>query len=519
MRIKRTTQLSVFQPQPVDHPLGGELESISNWLDAHPELLDAVAADLGAQDTVGRIGLSCETVLRCAVLKHLRGETWRGLAFALRDSRSACRFSRVDPLNPPKKSALQAGVCAVSAETWERVNRCLLDAALAAGVETGGRVRVDSTVTETHILAPADSRLLYDGVRVLAGLLVEARQRLGRAAVPCRDRRRAAKRRCLAIRTKRGKEARAKLYRQLLRIAADTLGDLDAAVPAVTESGAPWSARWLECAGHYARLLKAVAVQAVRRVLLEENVPAAEKIVSVFQPHTDIVRKGGRETRYGHKINLATGKSGLVLDVVVESGNPADSARCLPMLRRHCAHYGKTPDPCRLRRRLRFRGQPERRQGDGRGTRGVQQEARAERGRHVALAVDLRAAPALPRRRRGGHLLAEALLRSRTLPLARPAALQGLGAFGGLRAQPGANRAAAARIIRRDLPNRTVQYRNRLPGSGFGPVRTRQAESRRKTMPTRVGSTKDHPRTPARHESGGIGKRKSDQKTEFTDKN
>ena len=343
MRDKRTTQTSLLESDPVDHPLGGELESISNWLDAHPELLDAVAGDLGAQDAVGRAGLSCETVLRCAVLKHLRGETWRGLAFALTDSLSARRFARLEPLPPPKKSALQAAVCAVSAETWERVNRGLLDAALAAGVETGGQVRVDSTVTETHILAPADSRLLYDGVRVLAGLLVEARKRLGKAAVPCRDRRRAAKRRCLAIRTKRGKEARAKLYRQLLRIAADTLGDLDAAVPAVTESGTPWSARWLECAAHYARLLKAVAVQTARRVLLEENVPAAEKIVSVFQPHTDIIRKGGRETLYGRKINLATGKSGLVLDVVVESGNPADSARCLPMLQRHCAHYGKPP--------------------------------------------------------------------------------------------------------------------------------------------------------------------------------
>ena len=101
--------------------------------------------------------------------------------------------------------------------------------------------------------------------------------------------------------------------------------------------------QWLECADHYAHLLKAVAVQAARRVLLEENVPASEKIVSLFEPHTDIIRKGGRDTLYGHKINLATGRSGLVLDVVVESGNPADSARCLPMLERHCAHYGKPP--------------------------------------------------------------------------------------------------------------------------------------------------------------------------------
>ena len=41
---------------------------------------------------------------------------------------------------------------------------------------------------------------------------------------------------------------------------------------------------------------------------------------------------GTDATHYGHKINLTTGRSALVLDVVVESGNPADSERCLPML-------------------------------------------------------------------------------------------------------------------------------------------------------------------------------------------
>ena len=101
MRLKHTTQMSLYEPGPVDHPLGEELESISDWLDAHTELL----VDLGAQAERGRFGLSCESVLRCAVIKHLRGETWRGLAFALRDSLSACRFARVNPLGPPKKSA------------------------------------------------------------------------------------------------------------------------------------------------------------------------------------------------------------------------------------------------------------------------------------------------------------------------------------------------------------------------------------------------------------------------------
>ena len=74
-----------------------------------------------------------------------------------------------------------------------------------------------------------------------------------------------------------------------------------------------------------------------------ETVPAGEKVVSLFEPHTDIIRKGGRATHYGHKINLSSGRSALVLDVVVEQGNPTDSERCLPMLRRHVKHYGEPP--------------------------------------------------------------------------------------------------------------------------------------------------------------------------------
>ena len=90
-------------------------------------------------------------------------------------------------------------------------------------------------------------------------------------------------------------------------------------------------------------LLARVVEQTKRRVFDGETVPAGEKVVSLFEPHTDIICKGGRATRYGHKINLSTGRSALVLDVVVESGNPADSERCLPMLRRHVGAYGQPP--------------------------------------------------------------------------------------------------------------------------------------------------------------------------------
>ena len=91
MREKRTAQLSLFNADPVNHPVAAVLEPISVWLDEHPELLDAVAADLDAEDDSGRgrRGLSCGTILRCTVLKHLHQETWQGLEFTLRDSQSA----------------------------------------------------------------------------------------------------------------------------------------------------------------------------------------------------------------------------------------------------------------------------------------------------------------------------------------------------------------------------------------------------------------------------------------------
>ena len=102
--------------------------------------------------------------------------SYRDLEFALRDSRSMQRFARVDPWRVPKKSALQSAISMIDAKTWERLDGVLLREAKERGIETGTQVRIDSTTTATDILAPSDSRLLYDGVRVLRhaqGLLPE----------------------------------------------------------------------------------------------------------------------------------------------------------------------------------------------------------------------------------------------------------------------------------------------------------------------------------------------------------
>ena len=102
------------------------------------------------------------------------------------------------------------------------------------------------------------------------------------------------------------------------------------------------AALWQAKVKHYRPLIERLIMQSERRVLAGEAVPASDKLVSLFEPHADIIRKG-REIAYGHKLNLTTGRSGLILDLVVEAGNPADSERLLPMLERHVALYGEPP--------------------------------------------------------------------------------------------------------------------------------------------------------------------------------
>ena len=75
-----------------------------------------------------------------------------------------------------------------------------------------------------------------------------------------------------------------------------------------------------------------------------ESVPAMEKVLSLYEAHTDIIGKGSRDIQYGHKLNLTTGKEGLVLDATIESGNPCDTERYLPMIQRLEPIYGQMPD-------------------------------------------------------------------------------------------------------------------------------------------------------------------------------
>jgi IS5 family transposase len=344
MRQERIIQASIFDVFAA-HEIGRELQAMSRWLDEHRELLDLVSRDLrrqGLRET-GRQGLPAEAVLRAALLKQYRQLSYEELAFHLEDSASFRAFARLPLSWSPKKSVLHKTISAISAASWEAVNQAVVGHARQAKLDDGAMVRIDSTVTQALMHAPTDSSLLWDAVRVMVRLLEQAVALVGAPAIAWRNHRRLAKKRALAIQHGRGKDQKTKLYRDLIEATRATVTALRSAVQRLATCVTLEAEVWRSQVRHYLPLIERIVAQAERRILTGEAVPAGEKLVSLFEPHADIIVKGGRDVHYGHKVNLATGRSGLILDVVVEAGNPADAERFLPMLERHIARHGLPP--------------------------------------------------------------------------------------------------------------------------------------------------------------------------------
>jgi len=345
-------QLSLTAPG-IAHPHAAELEKISEILDRNPRMAERVTQDLlhGLQSPdTGSRGLTGDQVLRILLIKQMNGFSYEELAFHLADSvtyRRFCRFGAFD--ETPKRSTLAENLKKLRRKSLDKIHRRLVRYAVELGVETGRRVRTDATVTESLVHPPTDSSLLYDGVRVLARLLGRAREPFGYR--PWSDHTKRAKRRSLAVGNAKGKEAREDAYRDLLKVARWSAGYAERAVEHLKQVEGEDRGAALRLADELEELtglVWAVIDQTERRVLLGEPVPAEEKIVSLFEPHTDIIVKDRRDTYYGHKLFLSAGASGLITDCLIARGNPADTDLAVPMLRRHARIVGRTPEQAAL---------------------------------------------------------------------------------------------------------------------------------------------------------------------------
>jgi len=202
---------------------------------------------------------------------------------------------------------------------------------------------------ECDIHYPTDSTLLQDGIRVVTGLLIEGKRLFPTPRYHFSDHRRVVKKRVLKIKDSRKEAVRRSCYKDLLDFAELVRGYGESAVAVLAgyKSFDPEQviqARILaEELERALGLLSRIMDQTRRRVINGGKVPASEKIVSFFECHSDIIEKGNRETTYGHKVFLTGGESGLILDCVIERGNPADSSMFVPLMDRQKEIYGRFP--------------------------------------------------------------------------------------------------------------------------------------------------------------------------------
>ena len=334
----------------IDHPRADELEAISRIIDSNPTIYDYVMQDLckgrpAPDNNSGANGMTAEQVLRVAIAKVLFGFTYRHLAFHIVDSQSIRRFCQIGIGDKGfKKSILNLNIKALSERTWQAINHDLIGYAKDRNVEKGRQVRIDCTVVESNIHPPYDSILLWDCVRVLTRLLHKAKDNYGLGHLHFQDHRRRAHKRMLAIQYAKNKKQREPKYKDLLKVTRKSIGYARSAIELIHASPASTSLMLLCCdLQQFTELARQVVDQTERRVIHDESVPAREKIVSVFEPHTDIIVKDRRETFYGHKVCLTGGASNLIVDCLITDGNPADSTLTRTMLERQCEIYGRYP--------------------------------------------------------------------------------------------------------------------------------------------------------------------------------
>ena len=351
MRKKYKEQLPLMG-HTIDHPHAVEMELIDKILEKTSIIYKMALQDLTREvksKETGANGMSAEQVVKAAIIKQSRGFSYEDLAFHIADSGCYRKFMKIGFADKGfSSSALCANIKALSPETWETINRVIVAYAKETKVERGRKVRIDCTVVPSNIHQPFDSTLLWDSVRVLTRLLKHAGSLFPDVDIIVKDHTKRAKRRMLGVMNAKGKKAREKQYKDLLLITGKTAGYAERASLILKKHPSVHTAGMVQELSHYIGLAQKVIDQTERRVLHGESVPASGKVVSIFEPHTDIIRKDNRDTYYGHKICLTGGASNLILDCEILEGNPADTTLVERMLENQKTIYGTYPSKVSL---------------------------------------------------------------------------------------------------------------------------------------------------------------------------
>jgi IS5 family transposase len=308
----------------------------------------------------GRYGVPAETVLRLLVLKHIRNWSYERLEYEVRANLVYRDFTRVGAGKVPDAKTMGRWGTALGPQVLKQIHERIVKIAQEKGVTTGRRMRVDTTVVETNIHYPTDSTLLADGVRVLTRTMKKITKIVGVVGTKLCDRSRSVKFRLLEIgraaRTKaKGAINRDKLkqrYVQLLNATSRVVGQAKRfsaeIVQGVKQAATAVNQLALEGLRHeideMVPLVKQVMKQTRARIF-HGNTRSEGKLVSLFEPSTEIIRKGkaSKPTEFGKMVKLQEAENQIITAYEVYAQRPYDSDLLIPAVDTHCALLGRVP--------------------------------------------------------------------------------------------------------------------------------------------------------------------------------
>ncbi len=308
-----------------------KLEKISEILEHDLSFLEKVAENFRTpkQSSAGAKGMTVEQAVRTAILKQLRNLSYARLHDELNDNISYRRFAKIHDEEVPKKMTLNENIKKISPEGWSEIHKVIVKTAKVLKVEEGKSVRMDSTSVESNIHHPTDGELLWDCVRVIdrtIEVIMDEYPDMEMEIEYHNHTKRAKKRRYRIVNTN-SNEKRVEAYKDLLKVSRVTGKYGEICIEYLEEKareGEVEARVYKKELSGYVESLWVIVNQTERRVLGGEQVEAQDKLVSIFETHTDILAKGKRKVVFGHKILLSGGKSNMILDCIIDRGNWSD---------------------------------------------------------------------------------------------------------------------------------------------------------------------------------------------------
>jgi IS5 family transposase len=329
---------------------------------ADPQLLtivyEALARRRPQSRTRGRKGTPAEVVLRLLLLKHIRNWSYAVLEREVRANLVYRQFTRVGAEKVPDAKTLGKLGLALGPEIIEKLHQRVVAIAQEKKIVAGRRMRVDTTVVETNIHYPTDSTLLSDGVRVLTRTMKTIARLAGVAGEKLRDRSRAVKFRVLEIgrasrsRGEEGKEKLKQVYRKLLattgRVVAQARRFAHEISAGIKRTDSLTGQVRLEASRQYLETMiprVRQVMQQARERIFKGNTRVTGKLVSLFEPHTEVIRKGkaAKPTEFGKMVKIQEAERQIVIDYEVYEERPSDSALLMPALEAHERQLGRMP--------------------------------------------------------------------------------------------------------------------------------------------------------------------------------